>query len=115
MENWRVPSRTARNSTAQPSEHPLLAEEMGRLVGQDHENRADDAFEQTDGSAQAPVPSQNALEVHERVEYLTGLRSHRGLLQQNLLEPRCEHAAQVQNQQQNGNSTDTWQRDVPHP
>src|SRR5579864_7155986 len=115
MEDWRVPARTAQRLTAQPSEHPLLAEEMRHPVRENHENGAEDAFEETDRGAQAPVASQNALKIHEGVQYIPSLRANRRLLKQNLLETRCKNVAKVQNQQQNGNSADTWQRHMPHP
>src|SRR6266487_4048227 len=114
MKYWRAPSRTARRLRAWPSKHPLLAQEMGRLVRQVDQNRPEDALGQTNGRAQTPVPGEDALKVHEGVEHIPGLRADRRLLKQNLLKTRGQDIAQVQNQEQDSDPANAWQRDVPH-
>src|SRR6266567_7782740 len=75
--------------------HPLLPQQMGRLVRQDHQHCADDAFGEPNRGAQPPVAPQNPLEVHKRVEHTTGLGADRRLLEENLLETGCENVPQI--------------------
>src|SRR6266581_5888381 len=68
------------------SKHPLFAKDVRCFVGRDDQDCPEDALAQTDRRAEPPVAAQDAHEVDERVEHLTGWCANRRLLQEDLFE-----------------------------
>src|SRR5919197_640698 len=95
--------------------HTLLAHPMREFVGCYDQSSADDAFDQARGRGDTPLTTDDALEVHVRVQDLTRRRTDRVALEQNLLESDRQDQAEPQDKQQHGDPQNAWQCNAPQP
>ena len=86
---------------------------MRELVGADHQRRADDAFDQPRGSGDTPLTTDDAGEVHVRVQHLARRRADGGALEQNLLEAHRQDQPQAQDEQQHRDAQQARQGNAP--
>ncbi|BCJ57600.1 hypothetical protein Jiend_10220 [Micromonospora endophytica] len=86
---------------------------MRDLVRAQHENRADQALDQSHRRRHAPVAADDAAVVDVRVEHFGGLQADLPLLQHDLFEADGEHVAEFEDEQQYDDRPDRRQGDVP--